>query len=520
MTADLLELGTKPVAADAPSGASARDEPEFAALQLEVRKLELPDQPTVNWDLAVENASKLLNGKSKDLLIAAYLALALFERDGHAGLATGLTVLRDLLGNFWDSLWPEARRLRGRVAAFEWLSERGAAAVRRRGAGGANPEAVKTALERIGEIGEKLSPLVEGGGYLLTDLRDALQEIPTEASPPPAAAAGPSSAPAPAAAAVSAVPSTLATSDDYEKALAEARRLMRQAADYLRTNEPLNPLAYRMSRFATWLTVKLPPAVDGKTQIPPPQPADLLEKLAGQLANGQYAGMLEATEGRFPTAVFWLDLHRFAAQALDRMGPDAKPAADAVCEEVAALLKRVPGVAELRFANDQPVANAETREWLANRVASLAGAAAPAPAAAPGAGGEDDTFETVRAEARGLAREKKLAEALRRLESEATRAANLRDRVRWKLETARLCLEGNQLETALAQLEAVESMVRDASVEAWDPELCVEVLRMLLTARQRASVGKTPEDAARGRELLGRLCRLDVVAALELNGKR
>jgi type VI secretion system protein VasJ len=296
---------------------------------------------------------------------------------------------------------------------------------------------------------------------------------------------------------------------------------MRMTADYLRTHEPLNPLAYRMSRFATWLTVKLPPATDGKTQIPPPQPADMLEKLAGQLANGQYAGMLEATEGRFPTAVFWLDLHRFAAQALDRMGPDAKPAADAVCEEVAGLLKRVPGVAELRFANDQPVANAETREWLATRVAALAAGAGQAPvAAAPRAGAEEDPFETVRAEARGLAREKKLAEALRRLESEATRSGNLRDRVRWKLESARLCLEGNQLETALAQLEAVESMVRDASVEAWDPELCVEVLRMLLVARQRASAGKTPEDAARGRELLGRLCRLDVVAALELNGKR
>jgi type VI secretion system protein VasJ len=527
VSAELLELGTKPISPEAPSGAPARDEPEFAALQLELRKLELPEQPTVNWDSAIKNASLLLGTKSKDLLVASYLTLALFERDGHAGLAIGLTVLRDMLGNFWETLFPEVKRLRGRAAAFEWLSERGAAAVRRRGESGAKPVDVNACLERIGEIGERLSPHLEGGSYMLTDLRDALQEIPTEESapsPPPGAPAGASAASAPVASApVSAVPTTLATPSDYDAAIGEAKKLMRMSSDYLRAQEPLNPLAFRMPRFATWMTVKLPPATDGKTQIPPPQPPDMLEKLTAQMANGQFAGVLETTEGRFPTAVFWLDLHRFAAQALERMGPDAKPAADAVREETAALLRRLPGLQDLRFSNDQPVANPETREWITKVVlaAPAGGDGASGSSAKPAEGEDADTFETVRAEARALAREKKLAEALRRLEAEAMRAGPLRDRVRWKLESARLCSEAGHPETALAQLEGLDQAMRDANVEAWDPVLSVEVLRQLLLARQRVpAAGKSPEDMARGRELLGRLCRLDVVAALELNGKK
>ena len=97
----------------------------------------------------------------------------------------------------------------------------------------------------------------------------------------------------------------------------------------------------------------------------------------------------------------------------------------------------------------------------------------------------------------------------------------LEDRVTWKLEAARLCMQAGRHEMALAQLEALDDELHRASIEDWDPALCAEILRDLLRCRQQVaqSADFAPSDHARSRELMGRLCRLDVVSALELNGR-
>lgn len=520
MTAELLELGTKPVAGDAPGGVSARDDADFAALQAEVRKLEMADRPAVNWDLVVRNGSTILSGRSKDVLVAAYLSLGLLERRGFEGFADGLTLLRDLITNFWETLHPEVKRARGRLAAFEWLSERGGAAVTRLGERPSKAAAVEACQERVKQITDLLADKLEGGSSALSDLRSALNGVNVQGEAPAAGAAAASGAPRPAA---SGAPAVGAVADDTsaDQAIAEARRLMRMAGEYYRGKDPKDPVGYRLPRLAAWMSLRQAPAAadGGKTQIPPPQPADLLPKLEGMLANAQFAGVLQEVEGRIGSAVMWLDLHRLSAQALDRMGEDHAAASAAIAAEVRALLLRIPSLTELRFANDQPLASPETRTWIQNVVMAGTGGGGAAPSSRASEAGAADPFETLRAEALQLARQKKLPEALGKLAGEARRAPRLRDRVRLELEAARICLEQGHLETALAQLESLDADVRGGSIEAWDPEISGEVVRSLIACRQRAGV-KTPEDAQRVRDLLQRLARLDVVAALELSAKR
>jgi type VI secretion system protein VasJ len=524
--AALIELGSKPIRPDAPGGDPVRDDAEFAELHNEVRKLELPERPDVDWDAVVRHGTAILSGRSKDMLVAAYLNLGLLERRGFEGLADGLTLMRDLIANFWEQMYPEVKRARGRLAAFEWLSERTGAAVARLGEKPVQEKLVETCLERVGEIADLLSEKLEGSSGVLADLRSALNGVEVRsAAPPPSAAASPSAA-APAAPRSAAAPAAAAgpasVSDDAtaDQALNEAKRLMRAAGEYYRTKDPKDPFGYRLPRLAAWLTLRQAPpsAPDGKTQIPPPQPPDLPARLEAMLANAQFPGILQEVEGRIGSSVMWLDLHRFAAQALERMGADHAGAAEAVAAEVRALLLRLPGLPDLRFANDQPLAGPETKNWIRERVlAGGEGGGGGAPA--PGGDGPDDPVAAVRDEAIQLARQKKLPEALGRLAGEARRAPRLRDRVRFELEAARICMEHGHHETALAQLEGLDDEVRRAAIEAWDPDVAAQVLRTLIAARQRAGA-RGPEDAQRLRELLGRLSRLDVVAALELGGKK
>ncbi len=516
--AELLDLGSKPIREDAPGGDSARDEPEFEAIQEEVRKLELPTLPEVDWGLVVGNARTLLETKSKDILVAAWLAVGLYEREGYAGLAAGLTVMRDLVSQHWEHLQPGMKRMRGRVAALEWLGERGAQRVKMEGAKTGSPEELKTCLERVGEIGEALAPKVDDGATLLSELRRALDDISKRQAPPPPP---PRAASAPGATSAASMGS-VSSPEDANKALTEIRRLALGAAGVLRDTDIQNPLAYRLPRQIIWGRVTQgPPATDGQTQIP--SAGEAKAEFEAALGRGEWKGVLLQAEEKLATALFWLDIHRYSVTALEKMGEEFAPAADAICEELGLLLKRVPELPNLRFADGSPLADGSTRQWIQSRVASSLGggeAAAPAPAAAPA--GDDpglDGFEEAVEEARELARKKRLGEALRRLEEGASRAGLFRARARWKLEMARLCLDRGQVPAAEALLENLDREMTGSTYEDWGPELAADVLKTLLLCRKKAGRPPSPEEAERNREILNRLCRIDVFAALDAEGR-
>jgi type VI secretion system protein ImpA len=125
-TADLLA----PIPGDAPAGADLRYAPTYA--QLTEPRREDDDAPQGDWkrarkvaehDVVVRVATDALATKSKDLMIAAWLTEALTRREGFAGLAYGLDLLRGLIDKYWDTLFPEIDEgdLGLRVRPLNWV---------------------------------------------------------------------------------------------------------------------------------------------------------------------------------------------------------------------------------------------------------------------------------------------------------------------------------------------------------------------------------------------------------------
>jgi type VI secretion system ImpA family protein len=79
-----------------------------------------------NWPLVERLCADLLRTRSKDLLVACWLAEAVVYRNGFAGLAPGVRLLTGLCRHFWADLHPaiEDDDLAPRVAPFEWLNTR------------------------------------------------------------------------------------------------------------------------------------------------------------------------------------------------------------------------------------------------------------------------------------------------------------------------------------------------------------------------------------------------------------
>lgn len=525
MSDALLALGTQPISDGSPAGESVRDDAQFETLQAEFLKLERPDQPTVDWDAVVKGASALLGGRGKDLLVGVYLAVGLLERDGYSGFADGLKVVHDLLANFAATMYPE--RPRARRAAMVFLSERGGSRVTLRGSRGASREVLDGTIETLDALETLSASAIEDGGGLFGDLRRALDAVrddlaPAAAEPAPAAASsGFSSSPAPVAPPAA---GSFGSPDEYEATAQALKPTLYAMGEYLRAADARDPLAYRLPRVAAWMTVKqAPPATDGKTAIPPPQPPGLASRMESMLASQAWGGVLEETESRLATSVFWIDLHFWAWSALRGQGPSHAGAAEAVVAEVRALLLKLPGLADLTFASGQPLAGDPTRAWIAETVlAAPGGGGAGGGAGLPRIEPEGDTFDGLadaRTQAGALAAEGRLGDAVRLLEAGAARAVRARERAAWKVAVAQLCFDSARPDVALAQLEALQESLQSTTLEMWDPELAATLVRLLLAARQKALPPSqmNPEEHQRSRELLRRLARLDAAAALEAN---
>ena len=126
VAAELLE----PIAGPNPAGVSLRG--EFLYRQLELARVEEDDVPQGDWKRerktadyvqVVKLATDVLARQSKDLQVAAWLTEAWTRREGFAGFAAGVELLRELIERYWEHLYPEMEDgdVELRAAPLEWI---------------------------------------------------------------------------------------------------------------------------------------------------------------------------------------------------------------------------------------------------------------------------------------------------------------------------------------------------------------------------------------------------------------
>lgn len=136
LRSDILD----PIPGDNPGGQNLRYAPVYDKIK-EARR-EDDDAPqgdwarerkVADWPLTIKLISETLATKSKDLQLAAWLTEALLRRDGVTGLKEGLDLLRELLGRFWDNLYPELEDgdAEFRATPLQWVGDRMEQAIKR-----------------------------------------------------------------------------------------------------------------------------------------------------------------------------------------------------------------------------------------------------------------------------------------------------------------------------------------------------------------------------------------------------
>ncbi|HEY1342836.1 MAG TPA: type VI secretion system protein TssA [Bryobacteraceae bacterium] len=129
-----------PISPDHPAGESLRYAPVYDKIK-EARR-EDDDAPQgdwkferkqADWPQAIKLIGDSLATKTKDLQLAAWLAEAMLRREGIQSFREAIELIKGLIENFWDGLYPEIEDgdAEFRAAPLQWLGDKLDLAVKR-----------------------------------------------------------------------------------------------------------------------------------------------------------------------------------------------------------------------------------------------------------------------------------------------------------------------------------------------------------------------------------------------------
>lgn len=436
----LAVLGRTDIDSAMPAGADVRADARFDALHAELAKLASPGASgQVDWRAATHLAAELLRERGKDLLVGCYLAGALLQTGGAAGLRCGLEIVGDLVERHWDAMSPPVSRMRARRGALQWLVDRvdamhdaGAAAcggacsaelvaqlraaarridalLAERDDDAPTMRAVHAFAERLPvEVVEVVEVADEADVAEATEATEAAETAETAEADAHGSTGGPAAEIAIAAAeqalidpagraAPSAGTDTNANADaarqparldeaaGRERALADALAQLHCVATAFAQADWADARGFRLRRVACWSSVCALPETDaenGRTRIAAPS-ASIVGAAKNIDGDGEPVAAVRFAEAHAQAFPLWLDLQRIAARALARAGGDGADARREVETAVRALLARLPGLDALTFADGTPFADDATRAWLGELGAPVVAADAVSPSSLP-----------------------------------------------------------------------------------------------------------------------------------------
>ena len=371
------DLGRRPIRPDAPAGEDVRDQDVFAELQAEMNRSQTVTSgasAVIDWPNIRKISSSILESRSKDLLVAAYLSVAMAKTEGPAGAVEGISLLNAMVAEHWEALFPPLSRLRARRNALSWWITQMQEILPGLTAPPLSPEAMAQGVREIRELNAVLGEK-DPDGPTLAPLYPLVEGLPVSlpATPPPS-----SSEPAGTASSAPAAPSPASSSGstgasfsipeegDPVAALEQIAPGLVSLADRLLEADPADSRSHILSRLVLWEGIReMPSDEGGMTRIPAPPP-HVLSALEAQLESGADDDALRFLLGRQAEFPFWLDLSFRAGKILEGRGPHGSGGAEALRGALRTLVARLPGIECLSFSGgERPFLSDEGRAWIA-----------------------------------------------------------------------------------------------------------------------------------------------------------
>ena len=552
----------QPIEGNCPSGTPLRNTPAFDEIREALRPPDTApggvwqrDQKPTDYIAVIKMASDQLASRSKDLDIAVWLAEALAQHNGIPGLTEGLNFIRELLAQFWETIYPTIDEDGDEGFRARPINRLNTALVRAivqlpitvdgrtvhdyntsRSEG--TPEEVdrsieatpvefydelrlevEAAREAVGQLQhtcdslfktgdrpyiEKMLNKMEGLSNTVAALRRAKPSSQAVAEPVPKHQST-FSAPVPD---VPPPPVEVAAPDQEIFRIAAALRL----------EDTSSPVPYMLVRSWAFGALMARGAPVDPEQLQPPS-TELRTALRRAMLREDWWEILEHTERAMQCACgsCWLDIQYYSHSACRRI--ESVAAAGAIRGMTAGYLQALPDLMTARMLDGSPTASPETFAWLRTEILVDPQSARKESLDEVRSvdfgeqlnafeGKEPDAFEVAESEMNAG----RFDEAFRVLAEALQREQSGRGRMQRKMQLAKVSMEANQHRIALPILRELFHLIEERRLDTWEaPDLICPPLAMLYRCLE-----KTDDDAEYRRRVYERLCALDPLRALEL----
>lgn len=288
--------------------------------------------------------------------------------------------------------------------------------------------------------------------------------------------------------------------------------IIARASEYLRKQDASQVSPYLITRALRWGELRFQGDSPDESFLAKPS-SDTREQLRQLHRDSNWEELLNRVEAAVasPCGRGWLDLQRYAWEACYNLSYST--AEKAIRSETGALLRDYPDLASMCLSDGTPVADQQTRDWIAQYVlppAQESVTETPQYAEREASGQENghaDYFEV----AMQLAKAGRVGEAINGFSREAAREICGRERFRRQVQLAQICLLTQHYALALPILQGLTEEIERRNLLDWeDPDLLSQVLAMLVQCIDRTS--RDPQERGRA---YGLLCRLGPAAALQ-----
>ncbi|MDR5860458.1 type VI secretion system protein TssA [Halomonas eurihalina] len=451
---------------------------DYDWLDEEMMKVGSLQHGEVDWAGAETRATRLLAEHGKDLKVLGHLLHCLQHDADPVRFALSLELLVGALDGWWNEAYPFAgpRGKRARPKLFQQFAQRALKLAGSLNFLGAAEEhtACREGLARLRDRAADHELPDEP----LADLARLLEQATPSASEPTAATSSGTAVPS----ADTAGAATPPREADIEVPRAPEARLEagnergnRQAllkmADFLNEQSPGEALGYRLRRHAVWHAIQgLPMTRDGQRTELAPVSADRVTEYREVATGRPTLEDWQRIENSLALSPYWLEGHRLSAELARRL--EHPRCAEAIREETARFVDRLPGIEALTFSDGTAFLDAETQTWLAET-------SGPGSPVAPL--GDGDPWQAGLETARERLAEEGLAPALTVLDEGLAASGSPREEVYWRLASADLLHEAGLVALARQHYQALHDVVAGLELERWEPALPVRLSAALGT---------------------------------------
>ncbi|CAM0555024.1 type VI secretion system protein TssA [Vreelandella titanicae] len=462
-------------------GVVLEDSADYLRLEAEMMKVGSLQHQDVDWDTAEALAITMLSHKGKDLKVLGHLLHCLQHEGNGVRFALSLRLLAGCLEAWWALAYPfnGARGAKLRPRLFQQFTQRTLKLAAGLDFHNAEDEflACRHSLENLQTLA--------ADKQLPADSLDELMRLLDEKQPNQNRAASDSQGGnASGGDARTAASSSSSGAEKVEQPggakVPELRleagneRANRQSllkmADFLNEQNPGEPLAYRLRRYAIWSAIQALPAAreGGRTELAPVA-ADRVADYREALSRGGDEALWQRIEKSVAVSPYWLEGHRLSAELAKRLGRPR--CAEAIRDESVRFVERLPGIESLTFNDGSPFLDKETQQWLYSGAGNGVN---------DGAGG-GEAWHAGLEEARSYMGSEGLGPALQVLDQGLASARSLRESTYWRLASADLLQEAGLETLAQQHYSTLHQTVNELDLEQWEPALVSRLQASLRT---------------------------------------